>query len=179
MSTTRPLSPAVTVPGPGRYRIDPDRSTIAVRTKHLFGLGTVHATFALRSGEIIVADRVENSRVGAVAGAASFDSQNPGRDKRVRSSALLNADAHPEISFVSGSVSETDGTWTVRGTLTAGGEQAPLELTVTDAVARPDGLTIVATGTVDRYAHGITGAKGLAGRHLELTVTAVAGIGTE
>jgi hypothetical protein len=28
-------------------------------------------------------------------------------------------------------------------------------------------------GTVDRYAHGLIGAKGFAGRHLRLTITAV------
>jgi polyisoprenoid-binding protein YceI len=178
VSTTRPLPSTVTVPHPGRYRIDPDRSTIAVRTKHLFGLGTVHATFALQSAVIIVAERVENSRVEAIADAASFDSQNPGRDKRVRSKALLNSDTHPAISFISNSVFQTDGSWTVRGTLTARGKSAPFELSITNTVDGVDGLTIAATGVVDRYAHGITGAKGFAGRYLELSITAVARSGT-
>jgi polyisoprenoid-binding protein YceI len=175
MSSTRPLSSTVTAPPPGRYRIDPDHSTIAVRTTHLFGLGAVHATFALRSALIVLEKRIANSRVEAVADAASFDSRNPGRDKRVTSKALLNSGAHPEISFSSDSVSQTDGTWTVRGTLTARGQSAPCELVITDALERPDGLTIIATGTVDRYAHGITGAKGFAGRYLQVTITAVTG----
>lgn len=46
-------------------------------------------------------------------------------------------------------------------------------LVITDTVERADRLTITATGTVDRYAHGITGAKGFAHRHLETTITAV------
>ena len=29
----------------GTYRIDPDRSVIRYSGKHMFGLGTVHATF--------------------------------------------------------------------------------------------------------------------------------------
>jgi polyisoprenoid-binding protein YceI len=163
----------VTAPPPGRYRIDPDRSSIAVRATHLFGLGAVSASFALRSGEIVIAERVENSQVEAVASAASFDSGNPGRDKRVRSKALLNAGAHPELDFAAGSVTHTDGTWLARGTLTVRGRAAPCELTVTDTVERSDGLTIVATGCVDRYAHGVTGARGFVRRRLELTVTAV------
>lgn len=62
----------------------------------------------------------------------------------------------------------------MRGTLNARGEDAPCELTITSAVERRDGLIIVATGTVDRYAHGITGAEGFAGRYLEITIAAVA-----
>lgn len=173
MSTARALSSTVTVPHPGRYRIAPDGSTIAVRAAHMFGLGPVRATLALRSGEIVVTERVENSRVEARADATSFDSHNPGRDKRVRSTALLNTEAHPEISFVSDSILWADEAWVVRGTLTVEGRDAPCELTITETVEHPDGLTIVATGTVDRYAHGITGAKGFIGRYVELEITAV------
>jgi polyisoprenoid-binding protein YceI len=178
MPTTQPLSSAVIVPHPGRYLVDPDKSIIAVRTRHLFGLGAVHATFALQNAEITVAEQVENSHVRAVADAASFDSQNPGRDKRVRSRALLDTSAHPEISFISDSVSLAHGTWTIQGTLNAVGKDAPCELTIIETVQRPDGLTIIATGTIDRYAHGVTRAKGFASRYLEMTITAVTYNGT-
>lgn len=160
-------------PRPGRYRIDPARSTVEVRTTHLFGLGDVEATFALRSAEVLLAERLEDSHVRAVVDSISFNSHHRGRDKRVQSKALLNAEAHPDISFESVSVSNTDGSLAARGILTARGHDAPFELSVVD-VAELDGtLTVVATGTVDRYAHGITGAKGFAGRYLDVTVTAL------
>jgi polyisoprenoid-binding protein YceI len=174
MSATQDSPSTVAAPHPGRYWIDPDRSTIALRTTHMLGLGAVRATLAVQGGQIIVAELFGSSRVVAHAGAASFDSGNPGRDKRVRSKALLDAEHHPDIGFVSSSVSAADGTWVVRGTLTAHGVAAPCELTVTETVDRPDGLTIVATGTVDRYAHRVGGRSGLISRQVELTITAVA-----
>jgi polyisoprenoid-binding protein YceI len=173
MSTPRASSSTVTIPAPGVYRVDPKLSTIVVRTKHLFGLGDVRGTFTLRGGEIIVAQRVEDSHVEATAAAASFNSGNPGRDKRVGSKALLNAPEHPEFTFASHQMVKTGSSWTARGTLTARGKGAPCEFAVIDTVERPDGLEIVATGTVDRYAHGITGAKGFAGRYLDVTITVV------
>lgn len=161
------------MPCPARYRIDPEQSTVEVRTTHFFGLGHVTATFALRSAEILVAERFEDSHVSAIVDPASFNSHNRGRDKRVRSKSLLDSEAHPEISFESDSMSTTDRSWTTRGILTARGQDAPFELRVIN-VAEMDGeITLVATGTVDRYAHGITGAKGLAGRYLSVTLTAI------
>ena len=48
----------------------------------------------------------------------------------------------------------------------------PAELTITEAAASEDVLQIRATTRVDRYAHGLTKAKGLAGRHLDMEITA-------
>jgi polyisoprenoid-binding protein YceI len=176
VSSARPSPSTVTVPGPGRYRVDVTRTTIAVATKHIFGLGNVRATFALTGAEIVLAERVEESRVEASAAAASFTSANSGRDKRVSSKAFLNVDANPEITFTSRAVVRTGDSWTVPGALTVRGVSADLELTVTDLHEVPGGLALVATGSIDRYAHGITGAKGLAGRYLEVTISAVASI---
>jgi polyisoprenoid-binding protein YceI len=173
MSTPRASSSSVTIPAPGVYRVDPNLSTIAVRTGHLFGLGVVHGTFTLRGGQIVVAQRVEDSLAEATAAAASFNSGNPGRDKRVVSKALLNAREHPEFTFTSHQMIKTGGSWTAHGTLTARGQGAPCEFAVIDTVERPEGLEVVAIGTVDRYAHGITGAKGFAGRYLDVTITVV------
>jgi polyisoprenoid-binding protein YceI len=155
------------------YRVDPTLSTIAVRTRHLFGLGVIHGTFTLHGGQIVVAERVEDSLVEATAAAASFNSGNPGRDKRVGSKALLNAREDPEITFTSHQVVKTGSSWTAHGTLTARGHGAPCEFAVVDTVERPDGFEVVAIGTIDRYAHGITGARGLAARYLDVTVTLV------
>jgi hypothetical protein len=62
--------------------------------------------------------------------------------------------------------------WRLRGQITAGGTSAPAELTITDAAASGDLLQIRATTRVDRYAHGLTKARGLAGRHLDMEITA-------
>jgi polyisoprenoid-binding protein YceI len=92
-------------PTRGRYRVDPNRSVVRFRTRHLFGLGGVTGAVQLRAAEIIVGDTMLDTSVRAVLDADSFDSRN---------------------------------------------------------------------ATRDRYAHGITKGKGLAGRRLKLDMTAVA-----
>ncbi len=52
------------------------------------------------------------------------------------------------------------------------GTTAPAELTITEATASEDVLLIRATTRIDRYAHGLTRAKGIAGRHLAMEITA-------
>ena len=44
--------------------------------------------------------------------------------------------------------------------------------TITEATASEDVLLIRATTRIDRYAHGLTKAKGIAGRHLAMEITA-------
>lgn len=173
MSTNQPPSPTWTAPPPGRYLIDPEHSSVAVRTKHFFGLGNVEATFALRKAEVLVAEHLEESRVEAVVDSTSFNSHNAGRDKRVRSKSLLDVVAYPDIRFDSVAVSKADCRWTAQGTLTARGHAAPLELAIVSVAEEPSGMTFVATGRVDRYAHGVSRAKGFAGRYLDVTITAV------
>lgn len=46
--------------------------------------------------------------------------------------------------------------------------------TVTDIAEDQGAVTVHATATVDRYAHGLTKGKGLAARRLHLELTAVA-----
>ena len=62
--------------------------------------------------------------------------------------------------------------WRLRGQITARGTTAPAELTITEATASEDVLLIRATTRIDRYAHGLTRAKGIAGRHLAMEITA-------
>ena len=64
---------------PGTYRIDEERCLITFRTRHLFGLGPVRGTFRLRSGEIRVAEQVQDSAVRATVDAESFHTGNPGQ----------------------------------------------------------------------------------------------------
>lgn len=160
------------IPPPGEFVIDPSRSEIAFSAKHQFGLGTVHGRFALRSGTIDLADPATASRVAAVADAGSFASGGGTRDRKVLSATFLDAARHPDIGFAStGAEVDAAGTWQLHGTLSARGVAAPVVFTVIKAQTSDDELTLTATATVDRYAHGITALKGLAGRYLRLTAT--------
>ncbi|MCO6008904.1 NAD(P)H-dependent oxidoreductase [Actinoallomurus purpureus] len=157
------------VPPPGEYAIDPARSAIAFSAKHMFGLGTVRGGFRLRSGTISVAEAPADSHVQAVADAASFASGNAARDRKVRSKTFLDTDGHPDIGFTSTSAEvDADGVWRLHGLLTARGVQAPVVFTVTEAETLGDELSLAATATVDRHAHGITALNGMAGRHVHI-----------
>lgn len=52
------------------------------------------------------------------------------------------------------------------------GNTAPVELTIIEVSSHPTGLTVRATGKVDRYAHNINKMKGMAARYLTLTIAA-------
>jgi len=158
----------------GSYRIDPTRSTVSFRTRHLFGLGRVHGTVALRSGHIRVARPVEQSCVTAVLAADSVTTGNPRRDDDVRSARFLDAAAHPDITFTADRLQHVGGTWTVSGTLCAHGISRPLDLLVDQAHCSGGEWRLRARARIDRYDFGVTGAKGMAARHLDLQLQVVA-----
>ncbi len=169
---TAPTTSTVEIPAAGTYRVEPSTSTIGFSAKHLFGNGTVKGSFAVTSGEIVVTEPVTASQVSASASAQSFESANPKRDAQVKSASFLHAEANPEITFRSTELLEQGGQWVLRGEITARGTSAPVELTVVESRADASGLTLRATGTVDRYAHGITKMKGMAGRYLAVDISA-------
>jgi len=163
---------AVQPPAVGTYRIDPSTSTITFTTRHLFGTGAVKGRFDLNPGDIIVAEPITASQVNATARTDSFTTGNPKRDKHVTSADFLHAEAHPEISFRSTELVRDGASWLLRGTITARGNTAPVELSIIEATTDPTGLTVRATGKVDRYAHDITKLKGMAARYLTLNIFA-------
>lgn len=171
MSTS---TPTVQVPVVGSYEIDPARSSIHFTTRHMFGLAGVKGSFAVTGGVIHVAEPVGASTLQATASSASFATGTAKRDEHVTSADFLDAEEHPEIAFRSTGVVQEAAGWLVRGILTVRGTDAPLDLTVTEVVSTATGLTMTATAKVDRYAHGITKAKGMAGRRLGLVLTATA-----
>jgi len=165
-------SSAVQSPAAGPYRIDPSTSTIAFTTRHMFGLGAVKGRFDLNSGDIIVAEPITASQVNATASAKSFTTGNPKRDKHVKSADFLHAETHPDITFRSTELVRDGASWLLSGTITARGNTAPVELSIIEATTDPTGLTMRATGKVDRYAHDITKLKGMAARYLTLNISA-------
>ena len=164
---------SLTLPAAGTYTFDSDRTTIEFATRHLFGLAAVRGTFTVRSGQVVVGTSLSTSRVTATADAASFSTGHAKRDPHVRSADFLHTDEHPEIVFSSTRVEQDDKGTVVHGTLLARGTEAPLALRVIQADTLADGsIEFRASGTVDRYQHGITKMKGMAARHLTLTVKA-------
>jgi polyisoprenoid-binding protein YceI len=166
---------ALTVPAVGTYRLDPDRSVIHYSGKHRFGTGTVHATFKIKSGDILVADPFTQSSVNLIVDANSFASNSAKRDKDVRSKMLLDVATYPDINFSATTLREAADGWMVTGEVTTHDRSLPVEVTI-DRVTQ-DGDVISLHGRaehLDRYALGVTKGKGMVGRYLDLELDAVA-----
>src|SRR6266516_3297149 len=152
----------------GRYEIDASRSRVTFRTRHMFGLGPVRGTFAIRSGSVDIAEPLADSAVQAEIDAASFRTGNEQRDQSVLSARLLDATRYPVMSFRDGLVS-ADGT-TIQGTLTVREVARPVSLSIGQVTADERSFTASGTVRVDGTEFGVTAMRGLAGRYLDLTV---------
>ena len=155
-------------PPPGHYDIDAARSRVTFATRHLFGLGRVKGSLAIRCGRADIADPVEVSALYAEIDTASFHTNNRQRDDSVLSARFLDPAAHPVMTFRSDRIAAQDQTLT--GTLTVRGTTQPVTLTVTGCEVSPGSFTARATARIDRTEFGITAARGLAARYLDLTV---------
>ncbi|MEU8550009.1 YceI family protein [Streptomyces roseoverticillatus] len=161
-------------PLPGVYRIDPEASVVRFRMRALFGLFPIKGTFSVGHGRIAVAETESASTVEAVIPVDSFASGHAQRDRHVRSADYLDSALHPEIRFHGGDVRRADGEVTVHGELTVRGVTRPAVLTLGEVVADGPRLSVRATTVVDRYAFGVTHAKGMTGRRLRITLDVVA-----
>ena len=163
--------PTIQLPTPGDYTVDTASSHLTIRTRHLFGLAAVTASAAVTDGRITVDRNPTGSTVEATVAADTFASGSAARDELVASPAYLHTAAHPRISFRSSAFEPTGDGWTVRGEVTARGVSAPVDLLITSVEEEASGVLVGATATIDRYAHGLVKGKGLAARHLHLTLT--------
>jgi len=163
------------LPAVGTYRMDPQRSNIAYSGRHMFGVGKVHATFALGSGELRVAEPFTASTVSVTVAAASFTSSSAKRDKDVRAAGLLDVLTYPDISFAADGLDNQGDRWQLSGTVTAHGTTVPIRVIVDRISAELDGVRVHARAShLDRYAFGINKGKGMVGRYLDLDLDVVA-----
>jgi polyisoprenoid-binding protein YceI len=173
-------------PEPGRYLISPEHSGAVIATRHLFGLGAVHAALDLRDGRIWVAEQPESSAVQARFAVSTFQSGNPARDAAVLSPRLLDAENFPTMSFISTELVRTQaaqgaqagpgahGQWSLRGELAVRGVTRLVEARITRLHAGGPSLSATAQAVIDRYDFGITAYRGLAARKLTIDLTVVA-----
>jgi polyisoprenoid-binding protein YceI len=152
-----------TPPRLGRYLID-TTSTVTFTTRHIFGLAPVRGTFAVRSGTVDVAEPLDDSVVSVEIDAATFATGTKARDSAVRSARFLDTDRHPVLTYVSDGVTES----ALTGTLTASGVSRPVTLTIEEYATDPEGFTARATTRIDRTEFGVTAARGMAGRYLDV-----------
>ncbi len=173
MTDSSTASTAVLVPG--TYRLDPAKSRVHYTGKHMFGMGTVHATLTVQSGELRIGEPLATSSATVTVDAASFSSSNAKRDKDVRSARLLDVDRYPDITFASDSLQKTGDGWLVTGTVTAHGHTVPVHVRIDRVTDEDTGIRVHGRAEhLDRTAFGITGSKGMVGRFLDLELDAFA-----
>jgi polyisoprenoid-binding protein YceI len=153
----------------GRYRIDAARSEIAFVLRNRLGIFPVRGTFAVRAGEVELAATPAGSRVHAVVDAGSFRSGIARRDKDVCSRRFLDVASVPDLTFTGAATG--DGRAVV-GRVTRGGFDTAATLELTGAESIEDGYQVTAVSRVDRWALGVTAARG-AGQYLELVLRVV------
>jgi polyisoprenoid-binding protein YceI len=156
----------------GTWTLDPSASTVELRTKAMWGMAKVKATFAVLEGSGIVA--ADGNVIGAlVVDAASINSGNAKRDEHLRTKDFFEVETYPTFTYAAtGATAAADGTITLAGTLTVHGQTHPLPLTATATPVGADRLTVVAEAEIDRSQWGLTWAKMGAGLHNHVTVTA-------
>jgi polyisoprenoid-binding protein YceI len=143
--------------------------------KHMFGMGSVHATFSIRAGQLRVCEPLATSTVTVTVDATSFSSANARRDKDVRSAGLLDVANFPDITFASDSLRQTGDALLVTGTVTAHGQTVGVDVRIDRITPEGAGLRLHGRAEhLDRTAFGITGSRGMVGRYLDLELDAFA-----
>jgi polyisoprenoid-binding protein YceI len=174
MTTSHTAPQLAGAPAAGRYRLDPARSTVTFRTRHLLGLGAVSGTMAVTGGEITVDPAVPHATVTALLSAATFDTGSRARDRDVRAAKFLDTGTYPHITFRAAALTRSAGRWMLAGELTVRDVTSPVTLAIASVEPAGAGFRARATARIDRYAFGVTAAKGMAARYLDITLTAVA-----
>ena len=165
---TEPELTAALTPQPGRYDIDPSRSAVTFRTRHLFGLAPVRGSFAVRAGSVDLDGPGAGPAIHAEIETASFRTGNSQRDSSVLSPRFLDPANHPVMIFSADEVDDENRVLT--GTLTVRGITRPVSLSILHYAPSAGSFTARATTRIDRTEYGVTAARGLAARHLTVTV---------
>jgi polyisoprenoid-binding protein YceI len=171
--TTTSTEDTVQVPRVGRYAIDSQGSTIAFRSRHLLGLAAVRGTMAVSHGLVDVADPITDSSVQIEIDTTSFHTGSRHRDGDVRSARFLDADRYPSMRFASERLDRSDGGWTLAGTLLVRDVACPVSLAIersTVLPGTPNSFVVWAGTRIDRTEFDLTAARGMAGRHLDVSL---------
>lgn len=109
----------------GPWRIDPARSRVEFRTPTLWGLATVKGQFERYAGNL---DLQGSPAIELMIEADSLNTNHRFRDRHLRSADFFDAGSHPEVRFVSDSVTVEGAAMKIRGRLYAAGLSLALEL---------------------------------------------------
>jgi polyisoprenoid-binding protein YceI len=144
------VTPTTTIPV-GTWVADTAHSTIGFSVKHL-GIATVRGSFTEFEGQLDIADDLVAAKISGSAKTASVTTAEPPRDAHLRSADFFDAEAYPELTFESRSITPLDDDeFRIDGDLSMHGQTHPITLK-----AEIQGLEIDPWGN-ERVALEITG----------------------
>jgi polyisoprenoid-binding protein YceI len=149
------------IPEAGTYVFDPGHTVIGATARHLM-VTKVRGQFREFTGSIVIAEDPLESKVEVHIKTASIDTSVADRDNHLRSPDFLDVENHPELTFVSKSVTKFSGDELVLlGDLTIRGTTKEIELPVEflGISKAPWGSEVVgfsATYELDREDFGMT-----------------------
>jgi polyisoprenoid-binding protein YceI len=145
-----------------KWQLDTVHSSIRFSIRHLV-ISKVHGRFGKWSGTVELDDEAPSSAfVQARIEAASIDTNEPDRDKHLRSADFFDAERFPEITFTGQRVERLGSDrYRLTGVLTMHGvtHEVVLEAEETGRVKDPwgnDRIGFTAKGSLDRKDYGLT-----------------------
>jgi polyisoprenoid-binding protein YceI len=153
----------------GRWTLDPARSSVALRSKSMWGLMPVKGTFGEISGaaEITAAGQASGT---ITVRTASIDTKVDSRDKHLRSADFFDSENYPEITFTAAEVTLDGAGASVTGSLEVRGQTRPLTFPASLSLPDADTLELGAQVRIDRSDYGLTW-KGPLGASMHNTMT--------
>ena len=151
----------VTLPTTGTFVLDKSHTQVGFVARHLM-VSKVRGRFTDYEGTIVVADDPAASSVEVIIQAASFNTNDEGRDNHVRTNDFLSVDQFPTLTFRSTKVDlGSNGDWKVNGDMTVRGVTRPIVLDVEfeGVIQDPWGnqrLGFTASGEIDRNDFGVS-----------------------
>ena len=157
----------------GNWTLDPAQSTVALKSKSMWGLVPVKGTFTEVEGAGTVSPTGDVTGQITVA-AASVDTKNARRDKHLRSKDFFLAEEHPLITFAVAKFTPAADGVTVEGTLTVRGRTNPVTFTAAATQGTDGAVALDAEIEVDRSKYGLTWNQlGMSSMHNTITIHAV------
>jgi|SRR5919201_1615995 polyisoprenoid-binding protein YceI len=139
----------------GSWTLDASRSTVALRSKSMWGLAPVKGTFREVAGSGTVSPDGQVSGTITVA-AASVDTKIAKRDAHLRSAEFFHAERHPHITVRVDRITPSGQGVTVTGTLTVRDRTRPLSFDATVSARDAGEVSLDAEVQVDRSDFGMT-----------------------
>lgn len=159
----------------GSYVLDRDHANVGFSVSHL-GISNVVGRFNTINGSMTF-EANGNSKVEFTIDSESVDTNQPRRDKHIRSEDFFDVESYPKITFNSTKLTYTeDGDpKTITGDLSLHGEKLPVtfDVSVVGSGEFPQGTQragYMATAKINRGDFGIDSFKGVVGEEISITV---------